>query len=906
MYFFRVELSSFDDEKKVIFLIPDQTDTDENGAPFQEKLLTNSPKYKEFVKETKTSVVDVSYTVYETSAPITGEITDEYFSQLEQDGALIAHDSNEFSITTGKTSKSGGKSNLKMYAIFGVIAAVFIGLIIASTAAGNGGNTVSETAEATSEVTQESSTAESLEPTTEVIIEPTAESLPETSENSGFVDTPPEQTTEEENAPADTSEPVEAVSSSGGAASSEQSEYTISFHANGGEGTLDSISSEPGQYVVLPSAESAGKILSKEGYKLIGFSDNVEINYPLYDYKMPSRDITLYAVWEPETYTVTYNSNGGTGTLSRTEVKYGDNVPLPTDVSIYNDELILAGWNSSQKANSALKSLTMPAEDITLYAVWSDKKPTAKVTLHYDDNIMVMEKEIGTTLNMLDDFGVTKEDYIVAGWYFDGSPKRIEYLSVDGDCDVYAKWKSATYITITVDRSYLNKPAEKYKLPLDMTGTAKFTTPAVNNPEDIYNSVFGCTYGFSTKQPTGQFGTIEYYSDTEYGFTKDTTLYRVLNKYGGGKGTEKNPYIIDRYDQLIYLAENGASGYFKQTADIVFPNTAERKPINTPVISVGYENKYYNHFVYDGQNFTIKGLKGEGGLFGTLAASTIKNVRITGAKITSGGNNCGVLVNEVTSYVFDDESSSNKFTTGNTQILNCTVSDSTVSADKSTDFMGGIVGYGGIIKNCFANSITLKGSSSSSVAAAGGIVGNACTVKACLANGVSADSSIISAGGIAGTAYGVEVYESREKADKTGGSIIGCGVRTFISRAESSGGIAGTTTSINNMAYIKSCYVANIVLNGKYNGSISGRDGNENYRHSIAYCIVDNTNGYSFIGGDKVRSTTSTMVLNVPADTGLTVDGVLSVLNASGSGYSSWQRSKDINSGYPYPSGITF
>ncbi|MGN1109118.1 MAG: InlB B-repeat-containing protein, partial [Oscillospiraceae bacterium] len=448
MYFFRVELSSFDDEKKVIFLIPDQTDTDENGAPFQEKLLTNSPKYKEFVKETKTSVVDVSYTVYETSAPITGEITDEYFSQLEQDGALIAHDSNEFSITTGKTSKSGGKSNLKMYAIFGVIAAVFIGLIIASTAAGNGGNTVSETAEATSEVTQESSTAESLEPTkptTEVIIEPTAESLPETSENSGFVDTPPEQTTEEETAPADTSEPVEAVSSSGGAASSEKSEYTISFHANGGEGTLDSISSEPGQYVVLPSAESAGKILSKQGYKLIGFSDNVEINYPLYDYKMPSRDITLYAVWEPETYTVTYNSNGGTGTLSRTEVKYGDDVPLPTDVSIYNDELILAGWNSSSKAKSALKSLTMPAEDITLYAVWSDKKPTATVTLHYDDNIMVMEKEIGTTLNMLNDFGVTKEDYIVAGWYFDGSPKRIEYLSVDGDCDVYAKWKSATY-----------------------------------------------------------------------------------------------------------------------------------------------------------------------------------------------------------------------------------------------------------------------------------------------------------------------------------------------------------------------------------------------------------------------------------------------------------------------------
>lgn len=113
------------------------------------------------------------------------------------------------------------------------------------------------------------------------------------------------------------------------------------------------------------------------------------------------------------------------------------------------------------------------------------------------------------------------------------------------------------------------------------------------------------------------------------------------------------------------------------------------------------------------------------------------------------------------------------------------------------------------------------------------------------------------------------------------------------------------TTSINTMAYIKSCYVANIVLNGKHNGSISGIDGTENYRHSIAYCIVDNTNGYEFIG-ENARSSTSTMVLNVPADSGLTVDGVLSVLNASGSGYTEWQRSKDKNSGYPFPGGITF
>lgn len=909
MYFFRVEISSFDDEKKVLYLIPDQSDTDEHGIPFQEKLLTSSPQYKEFVKETKTSVVDVEYTVYRTSAPIAGAITDESFEQMSQDNALELLDGNEFSITTGKSAKSSGKGgNKSTYIVFGMIATVIVLMIIISAVTGNKGEgkAGTGTTEATAEITAEIKTnePETHEAVTTEPVSATKEPEQQTSEPA-FVDTPPQETAESITADTKTAEPENVVSSSSGGStsSSTQSEYTISFHANGGTGTLESITSAPGQYVVLPSADAAAQNLSKEGYKLIGFSDNVEINYPLYDYLMPSSNITLYAVWEPQTYTVTYNSNGGTGSLSRAEVKYGEAVPMPTEVSIYNGKKVLSGWSTSEKAKNALSKLTMPAENLTLYAVWGDKKPTVKLTLHYDDEVLVMDKEIGTTLNMLDDFGVSKDGFIISGWYFDNSPQRIEYLSLDSDCDVYGKWERAEYITVTVDQSYLNKPNAKYKIALDMNGSAKFTTPAVNNPDDIYNHVPGCTYGFARKPQKGQYGTIEFYSNTEYKFTDNITLYRVLNKYGGGKGTEKDPYIIDRYDQLIYLSEHEATGYFKQTANITFPVSAERKSISTPTISLGYENKYYDHFVYNGQNYTIKGLKGEGGLFGRIAASTIMNVRITGARITSGGKNCGVLVNEVTSYLFDDENSSKKFTTGNSTILNCSVSGSTLSADETTEYMGGLVGYGGVIKNCLASSITFK--SSKPVTAAGGIVGNACTVKGCLVNSVSADKNVTYAGGIAGIARGVELAESRGKTEKIGGSIIGCGVRTFISSAENNGGIAGMTTSINTMAYIKSCYVANIVLNGKHNGSISGIDGTENYRHSIAYCIVDNTNGYEFIG-ENARSSTSTMVLNVPADSGLTVDGVLSVLNASGSGYTEWQRSKDKNSGYPFPGGITF
>lgn len=166
----------------------------------------------------------------------------------------------------------------------------------------------------------------------------------------------------------------------------------------------------------------------------------------------------------------------------------------------------------------------MPAENLTLYAVWSKKPPTAKITLHYDDKVQVIEVEIGSTLDMLDDFGVTKDGEIVSGWYFENSPVRVEDLDVSEDCDLYAKWQSATYITISVDRCYLNKADIEYKVPLDMTGYAKLTLPVVDDKNDVYNSVFGCTYGYSTKKQNGDFGTIEYYGGVKSKFSKSTKL----------------------------------------------------------------------------------------------------------------------------------------------------------------------------------------------------------------------------------------------------------------------------------------------------------------------------------------------------------------------------------------------
>lgn len=912
MYFFKADISSFDDEAETMFIIPEQN-ADENGVPFEEKMITQTAEYKAFVKRTKTALVDCTYTQYQTDEPIADGLNSEKFAQLEAEGKLAVIDANTYSISTGKSAKSKGKKNLTTYLIIGGVAVAAVILIaVSALSSGNKTDTPAETTEISATTETAETDAQTEETTTTETEIPPAESSEQ-----GEADVPVSETSSAE-PPAETSET--GYTNSGYSSSSNSGEsgvYTITFYSNGGEGTLESISAEAGQYVILPSAESVSKSISRKGYKLLGFSDNTDIAYPLYDYKMPYENVKMFAVWEPDIFTVTYNSNGGTGQLSRAEVRYGDSVPLPKDVSIYREGLFLTGWAKTDNAKSALKSLTMPAENLTLYAVWSKKPPTAKITLHYDDKVQIIEAEIGSTLDMLDDFGVTKDGEIVSGWYFENSPVRVENLDVSEDCDLYAKWQSATYITISVDQSYLNKADIEYKMPLDMTGYAKLTLPVVDDKSDIYNSVFGaktelgavcpkrgtdaaqqkqtgCTYGYSTKKQNGDFGTIEYYGGVESKFSKSTKLYRVLNEYGGGKGTVENPYIISYYDQLLRLSEQGAKGYFVQTADIAFPRNTDRNPISTKKITRGYENKSYDYFVYDGQSYSIKKIFGDGGLFGTIAAGTIQNVVVDGANIKAGKNkNLGVICNEVVSYAYPSTDTNEYFSTGNTRIIGCKVLNSKITADGAEN-IGGICGFGGDISDCMADGITVSGGKS-----IGGIVGNACIVTGCIANNITVSGSAVSAGGIAGTAYGVELFNSGEKPHYAGGSIIGCGVRTFTSTAENSGGIVGTATAHNVSAYIKSCYAANIYLNGTNNGGIAGADENEN-AHKILYCIVDNANNYPVIG-KRTRSSAKTMILSVPADTGLTVEGVLSVLNAKSSGYGYWERSDNVNGGYPYP-----
>lgn len=108
-----------------------------------------------------------------------------------------------------------------------------------------------------------------------------------------------------------------------------------------------------------------------------------------------SKDITLH-----EYRTLTYNANGGTGTVNSSQVLESSTTTLNDGTGLtHPDGKIFAGWNTLPEGGGefydAGGTLTMPAGNLTLYALWSgDGSTKEKPVLITDVQGM---KDVGTS-----------------------------------------------------------------------------------------------------------------------------------------------------------------------------------------------------------------------------------------------------------------------------------------------------------------------------------------------------------------------------------------------------------------------------------------------------------------------------------------------------------------------------
>lgn len=212
-------------------------------------------------------------------------------------------------------------------------------------------------------------------------------------------------------------------------------QYTVSFDSGVESQTVDH-----GSYAVQPDDPE------KEGFTFVQWTLDGEP----YDFGTPvTSDISLVAQWQQITYTVTFDSNGGSSVSSQTVV-YGGKATVPSTPT--RSGYTFVQWTLD---GTAYDFDTILAQSITLVASWRADTPVDPGDTYYtvsfnsDGGSSVSSKRVieGGTVAKPED--PVKEGYTFAGWFVGDS--EYDFSSpVRSSFTLTAHWDAITY-TVAFD-----------------------------------------------------------------------------------------------------------------------------------------------------------------------------------------------------------------------------------------------------------------------------------------------------------------------------------------------------------------------------------------------------------------------------------------------------------------------
>lgn len=148
---------------------------------------------------------------------------------------------------------------------------------------------------------------------------------------------------------------------------------SISYNVNGGSGSAPSSTNWTYDTVTAKSLDS-GSGLTKLGYSFGGWSTSASATTGSLT-STPASNVTYYAVWTPEVYSVSYVANGGSGNgPTETGKTLGSTFTLAAANSFTapnsGGTFIFAYWSDGTANYSAGSTYLMPAGPVTLSANW--------------------------------------------------------------------------------------------------------------------------------------------------------------------------------------------------------------------------------------------------------------------------------------------------------------------------------------------------------------------------------------------------------------------------------------------------------------------------------------------------------------------------------------------------------
>jgi uncharacterized protein (TIGR02145 family)/uncharacterized repeat protein (TIGR02543 family) len=163
-------------------------------------------------------------------------------------------------------------------------------------------------------------------------------------------------------------------------------------------------------------------------------------------FTMGETDIVLYAQWEIDTYTVTFNSNGGSAVSSQ-KVAYNDRAIEPEAPVKANHQF--GGWHTSTALTAEFDFTTPITASRALHAKWI---PVFSVIYHANGGLGSVPEDAraytnGQTVTILSGSGLSRNGYLFAGWNTQADTLGAQYAPGETfavgamDVDLYAKWR---------------------------------------------------------------------------------------------------------------------------------------------------------------------------------------------------------------------------------------------------------------------------------------------------------------------------------------------------------------------------------------------------------------------------------------------------------------------------------
>ncbi|MBR5357864.1 MAG: InlB B-repeat-containing protein [Clostridiales bacterium] len=272
-------------------------------------------------------------------------------------------------------------------------------------------------------------------------ISPTTSPSPATTSSPGATVTPtpgatttPGETNIPTATPATTEAPVPTVTDAPTATpTTAVVTYKVSFDVNGHGDSIEAQTVDSGDKAELPATPS------EYGYIFTGWYTNNDLTEP-YDFDLPiTSDITLYAGWDINYYTVTFDANGHGSAPAAQIVEDGDTVSKPTNPS--DNSFVFYGWYLDEDCTDEYDFSTPVTSDLILYANWIQMS----YSVIFDTN---GHGTAPATQNIVPGQKITEpedpsdDDYAFLGWYTDAAcntPYDFDKL-ITGKTVLYAKW----------------------------------------------------------------------------------------------------------------------------------------------------------------------------------------------------------------------------------------------------------------------------------------------------------------------------------------------------------------------------------------------------------------------------------------------------------------------------------